>query len=201
MYKDTSIDIFLSDLEDKEVQMGGGSLVGLTLSSVCSLIAYICNLTIGKKKYLDVEGKARDILKQVNELKEETIELIDKDKEILEEILTSYKTRNEEKEEYENVLFKAVDFSFDTLFKSLEVLKLVYEISQIGNLMLVSDFEIGSYMAYSCVESSITNIKINLMNIEDENYTEKMKNKYLNILEEAYQIKEEILKSTREKLK
>lgn len=201
MYKDTSVDIFLEDLADKEVEMGGGSLIGLNLASVCSLICYIANLTIGKKKYINVQKEAQNILDEATCLKELTVELIDKDKEVLEEILMTYKLREESKEEYEEALVKAVDFSFEVLEKSVEVLNLVKKISKIGNLMLVSDFEIGAYMAYAAVESSVTNVKINLMNIEDENYVEKMKNKYLDVLESAYQIKEEILKSTREKLK
>ena len=201
MYKDTSVDIFLEDLADKEVEMGGGSLIGLNLASVCSLICYIANLTIGKKKYINVQKEAQNILDEATSLKELTVELIDKDKEVLEEILMTYKLREESKEEYEEALVKAVDFSLEVLEKSVEVLNLVNRISKIGNLMLVSDFEIGAYMAYAAVESSVTNVKINLMNIEDENYVEKMKNKYLDVLEDAYQIKEEILKSTREKLK
>ena len=201
MYKDTSVDIFLEDLADKEVEMGGGSLIGLNLASVCSLICYIANLTIGKKKYINVEKEAQNILDEATSLKELTVELIDKDKEVLEEILMTYKLREESKEEYEDALVKAVDFSFEVLEKSVEVLNLVKKISKIGNLMLVSDFEIGAYMAYAAVESSVTNVKINLMNIEDENYVEKMKNRYLDVLEDAYQIKEEILKATREKLK
>ena len=201
MYKDTSVDIFLEDLADKEVEMGGGSLIGLNLASVCSLICYIANLTIGKKKYINVEKEAQNILDEATCLKELTVALIDKDKEVLEEILMTYKLREEAKEEYEEALVKAVDFSLEVLEKSVEVLNLVKKISKIGNLMLVSDFEIGAYMAYAAVESSVTNVKINLMNIEDENYVEKMKNKYLDVLEEAYQIKEEILKATREKLK
>lgn len=201
MYKDTSVDIFLEDLADKEVEMGGGSLIGLNLASVCSLICYIANLTIGKKKYINVQKEAQNILDEATSLKELTVELIDKDKEVLEEILMTYKLREEAKEEYEEALVKAVDFSLEVLEKSVEVLNLVNRISKIGNLMLVSDFEIGAYMAYAAVESSVTNVKINLMNIEDENYVEKMKNKYLDVLESAYQIKEEILKVTREKLK
>lgn len=201
MYKDTSIEMFLDDLENSDVQMGGGSLIGYNLASVCSLICYIANLTIGKKRYIDVEDEAKEILGRAQELKEYSLSLIDEDKKMLEEILATYKLRNENKEEYENVCLRAADFSFETLEKSIEVLKLTKDISKIGNLMLVSDFEISAYMSYSCVEASVTNIKINLLNIEDENYSEKMKNKYLNKLEDAYELKEEILKITNEKIK
>ena len=201
MYRDESIDSFLGDLADKEVEMGGGSLIGLNLASVCSLILYISNLTLGKKKYVDVQDEVRVIMEEARRLKEESLEIIDKDKEVLEEILLTYKLREEEKEEYEKALTKSVDFSFEVLNKALSVLKLSRKITGVGNLMLVSDFEICAHMAYSAVECSITNIKINLLNLEDENYIEKAKIKYLKILDEAYEIKEDILKFTSNKLK
>lgn len=201
MYMNEKINDFLDDLSSKDVEMGGGSIIGLNLSSVCSLIEYICNLTIGKKRYIDVEESAKKILEEAEILKNESLEIIDKDKEILEKILLCYKTRNEDKQNYNKILQEAVDFSFQTLELSYKVLKLVLDISKIGNLMLVSDFEIGTYMAYSCVESSVTNIKINLQNVEDEVYIEKMKNKYYKILGEAYGVKESILKYTNDILK
>ena len=112
VYKDTSIEMFLDDLENSDVQMGGGSLIGYNLASVCSLICYIANLTIGKKRYIDVEDEAKEILGRAQELKEYSLSLIDEDKKMLEEILATYKLRNENKEEYENVCLRAVDFSF-----------------------------------------------------------------------------------------
>lgn len=201
MYSNGTINEFLDDLSSKNVEMGGGSIIGLNLASVCSLVEYICNLTIGKKRYIDVEEKAKKILEEAEMLKNESLEAIDEDKEILEKILLYYKTRNEDKQNYTQILQKSVDFSFKTLELSYKVLILVSEISKIGNLMLVSDFEIGAYIAYSCVESSITNIKINLQNVEDEIYVEKMKNKYYSILDEAYDVKVAILKYTNEILK
>lgn len=201
MYMDETINNFLHDLSSKQVQMGGGSIIGLNLACVCSLMEYICNLTIGKKRYINVEEKAKELLEEAEILKSQCLSSIDEDKEILEEILSFYKTRDEKKDEYEEILQRAVDFSFEVLDLAYKVLVLVENVSKIGNLMLVSDFEIGAYMAYSCIESSITNIKINIQNIEDENYIEKMKNKYLSILDDAYEIKEKILKYTNNLLK
>ena len=201
MYKDVSIESFLNDLADKEVEMGGGSLIGLNLASVCALIEYIANLTLGKKKYMSVQDEVKVILEEARRLKEDSLEIIDKDKEILEEILLTYKLKEEAKDEYDKTLIKAVDFSFDVLNKSIEVLKLALKISKIGNLMLVSDFEICANTSYNAAENSVTNIKINLLNLEDENYIEKCKNRYLKILDEAYEIREDILKISGSMLK
>ena len=62
MYSEKIEDI-LNDLENKELEIAGGSVVGIVLSTVNSLIKYIANLTIGKKNYMDVQDRVQELLK------------------------------------------------------------------------------------------------------------------------------------------
>ena len=39
----------LNDLENKDIEIAGGSVVGMVLSTINSLIKYIANLTVDKK--------------------------------------------------------------------------------------------------------------------------------------------------------
>ena len=48
MYND-KIKHILEDLENKDIDIAGGSVVGMVLSTINSLITYIANLTVGKK--------------------------------------------------------------------------------------------------------------------------------------------------------
>ena len=54
----------LNDLENKETEIAGGSVVGMVLATTNSLIKYIANMTIGKNKYEDVQDKVIEILKR-----------------------------------------------------------------------------------------------------------------------------------------
>ena len=56
----------LEDLENKDIDVAGGGVVGIVLSSVNSLIRYIANLTLGKKKYEDVQDKIKEILEKTS---------------------------------------------------------------------------------------------------------------------------------------
>ena len=71
MYYEKMIPI-LSDIENRDLEIAGGSVVGIVLSTINSLITYISNLTIGKKKYEDVQDKVKDILLQAENLKEKS---------------------------------------------------------------------------------------------------------------------------------
>ena len=191
MYKEKLNDI-LDDIENKEVDIAGGAIVGMVLSVTNSLIKYISNLTVGKKKYIEVQDKVNEILINAENLKKQTLNIIDKDKEILERILDAYKLRKEDYDNYVKINKEAVDFCMQVLNLAFETLKLAKEISLVGNRMLASDFKICAYYSFASIESAIVNVEINLNSIDDENYKKQIKDECTNILNEAKIIKKEI---------
>lgn len=185
----------LEDLENKEIEIAGGSVVGMVLGITNSLVKYICNLTIGKKKYQDVQDEVLEIKKEAEELKQYVLEAIDKDKEMLEEILKAYKTKKENPKELENACKKSVEFCLDVTQKALQTLKLTEKISKVGNKMLASDFKVCCYYSFASVQASIVNVKINLDSLDDEKYIEQVEAKYKEIYNEAKNIYTELTES------
>ena len=175
----------LNDLEDKETEIAGGAAVGMVLSQTNSLIIYICNLTIGKKKYEENQEEVLKIKEEAERLKEQALVSIDKDKEILEKILSSYKARKENPEEYEQVCMQSVEFCLSVTENAVKTLELADRISKVGNRMLASDFEICKLYSFASVEASIVNVKINLDSIEDKDYKKQIENKYIELYNEA----------------
>ena len=175
----------LEDLENKEVDVAGGSVVGMVLSAVNSLITYIANLTLNKKNYEDVQFRVKEILAKAQELKSKSLEIIDKDKEILEEILDAYKIKKENEQKYQEVCKKATKFCMDVVYIANDTLKLSEEISKVGNKMLGSDFKICKYYAMASIWSSVENVYINVKYVEDEEYKRSVEEKCKNILQNA----------------
>lgn len=172
------IEEILEDLENKEIEIAGGAVVGMNLATINSLIKYIAKLTIGKKKYIDVEEKVKEILEKAETLKQWSLKIIDGDKIVLENILEAYKSRNEDNEIYQETCKDAVDFCMEVLKIAIETKELTEEIGKVGNKMLASDFEICKYYAEATVKSAIANVKVNLEPIENQEY----KNEILDIL-------------------
>lgn len=175
----------LNDLENKNVEIAGGSMVGMVIATVNSLIKYISNLTLGKKKYEEVQTKVEEILKNAEKLKTEALEVVDKDKEVLEEILKAYKVRKEDESQYEKACKESVEFCMQVVKLAFKTLKLSDEISKVGNKMLSSDFKICKYYSFASIESAIVNVDINLEAVNDSEYKENVINNYNEILENA----------------
>lgn len=184
MYAEKMLPI-LQDLEEKEIEIAGGSTVGMLLSITNSLIKYISNMTLGKKKYEDVQDEIKNVLEKAENLKKYSLNVIDKDKEVLEELLSAYKLRKENPNLYETKCKQAVEFCMEVVEKSFKTFHLSEEISKIGNKMLSSDFEICKIYSKACVEAGIVNVNINLDGLNDEMYKNEISNKCEKILKEV----------------
>ena len=193
MYSEKSIQEFLDDLGSKKSTPGGGSAAALTAALNAAVVEFIANLTIGKEKYKDVEAEAEEILNESRELKKEMLQMVDQDSEILRNILDSYKSGDEQK--IQNTCNNAVEFSLDMAKRAVRLMRLSLEISEIGNQMLASDFEVAAYLGEAAVGSSIANIKINLKNIENEDYKENIKKEYSKLKNESAELKKEIIEN------
>lgn len=191
MYPEKSINQFLDDLSSKNSIPGGGSAAALTGAVTASVVSFISNLTIGKKKYKDVEPEAKEILEKSTKLTEELANMIDEDSQILDEILQTYKKGD--KQALLDVSRKAVDFSMDMTKKCVEIMELALHISKIGNRMLASDFEVAAYLGDAAVNSAIANVKINLGNIKDEDYVSEIKKSYTELSNKSEELKKQIV--------
>lgn len=182
------IESILKDIEDKNIEIAGGSVIGIVLSSTNALIKYIANLTINKKKYEAVKEKIIEILNKAETLKNQSLNIIDKDKKVLEEILAKYKTRAQNDYEYQQVCKESTDFCINVAKLAIDTLKLADNISKVGNKMLESDFKICKFYAFASVQSALENVYINVKNVNDEFYKNKVINESKNLLNEAKRI-------------
>ncbi len=191
MYPEGTINQFLDDLASESSIPGGGSAAALAGSMTAAVVSFISNLTIGKKKYEDVEPEAKEILKEAEELKKELVNMVDEDSEILKEILATYKKGDKEK--LLTVSKKAVDFSMEMTKKCVDIMELSLHISKIGNRMLASDFEVAAFIGDAAVNSAIANVKINLKSIKDEDYVSRVEDEYSQLRVKSDDLKEEIV--------
>jgi len=191
MYAQKSIEEFLNDLSSSNSIPGGGSAAALSGALNAAVISFIANLTIGKEKYKEVEAEAKEILAESEELKKEMLLMIDQDSRILSDILDSYKAGDKNK--VKTVCQDAVEFSMDMTKKAVRLMRLSLEISEIGNRMLASDFEVAAYIGDAAVSSAIANVKINLKSLDNQEYKENIKNEYLKLKKESSRLKKEIV--------
>lgn len=169
----------LEDLENHDIELAGGSTVGMILSITDSLLIYICNKTIGKKKYENVQDEVIEIKNEAQNLRKRAIEIVDEDRNVLKKILEAYRNIKQNAEMYDEVCKESVKFCIETMEEGIKTLNLSKKLEKVGNKMLESDFKICKKYANAAIAASIENIEINLKSVSDEKFKNEARKEYI----------------------
>ncbi len=171
MIKETRIIDFLEILSSPQPTPGGGSVSALAASLAASLICKVSALTIGKKKYENVQDEVKEIYARSSNFKEKLLELADRDSEAFNKIINAYKTTkelvdlNEKQKIIEEASKDACLVPIETADVSYQILELSKRILEIGNKNALTDSLTAAYLAYSAINGALENVFFNLKNI------------------------------------
>ena len=90
MVEQLTLDKFLSTLSSKEPVPGGGGASALAGALGNALGQMVANLTIGKKRYADVEDEIKGLLARMEDLQKEFVILADRDEEVFAPLAAAY---------------------------------------------------------------------------------------------------------------
>lgn len=205
--RNQKLDDFLEDLASGKPAPGGGSAAAIAGALGAALSSMVANLTLGKKKYKDVEDEFEDILKRAEKLRREFLEAIAEDIEAYNEVMATYKLpkeTEEEKEERRQALQSALKGATVPPFKMAkladEVLELSEECAESGNEHAVTDAGASAILAEATVRTALLNVDINLSSISDSSFVEEGKQRRKNLSEKAKKRMEDVLEITNEKI-
>ena len=208
MLIDKKISNFLDELASNSPTPGGGSVAALAGALGAALISMVGNLTVGKKKYEDVEEDIKKILSSSEKLRYELSQLIEEDVKVFNNFMATYKmpkeTEDEKKvraEKIQESLIEAAKVPLRVAYKCLDILSLSKEVAEKGNVNVVSDAGVAVLMAEAALESAILNVKINLKMIKDEKVKTELSSSIKELLLKEKGQKEKVLKIVEERMK
>jgi len=207
MLIDKKVSNFLNELASNSPTPGGGSVAALAGALGAALISMVGNLTVGKKKYEDVEEDIKKILSSSEKLRYELSQLIEEDVKVFNNFMATYKmpkeTEDEKKirtEKMQEALIKAAKVPLKVAYKCLDILSLSKEVAEKGNINVVSDAGVAVLMAEAALESAILNVKINLKMIKDEKTKEELSSSIQELLLKEKGQKEKVLEIVEKKI-
>jgi glutamate formiminotransferase/formiminotetrahydrofolate cyclodeaminase len=171
---------FLSELASSSPAPGGGSVAALAGSLAAALSSMVCNLTIGKEKYADVQEEIKETLNKSEKLRNDLIKLIDEDTEAFNDVMKAFKMpkdteeqKNKRTEAIQEGYKIAANVPLKTAKTCEKILDLALIVAEKGNKNSITDAAVSAYMAQAGVKSAILNVTINLGSIKDEDFVKK----------------------------
>jgi glutamate formiminotransferase/formiminotetrahydrofolate cyclodeaminase len=190
---------FIEEVASSKPTPGGGSVAACVGALGAALGSMVGRLTIGRKKYAEVEEEMQKVLQQTESLKKELIDLIARDAESFNKVMDAFKLSQNTPEEIERRKKAIVDASLgaalvplETMEKSLEVLKLCKIVAEKGNINAASDAGSSAILSRAAIESASLNVRINLKSIEEEEKKNDLAQRMQRLKDEAINLSNEI---------
>lgn len=177
--KDKSVKAFLDELGSKQATPGGGSAAAVMGAQGAALVAMVCNLTIGKPKYAEVDAEMRALLAEAEALRVTLTDMIKADVNVFDKLMACYalpKTSDDEKAfrntQIQAALKEATDVPLACAKACHKAIALSRVAAELGSLGVISDAGVAVMAAYAGLKSAALNVYINTNSLKDREFAE-----------------------------
>jgi len=199
---------FLEVLASKAPVPGGGGAAAFGGAIGMALSNMVGNLTVGKKKYAEVENEVKELIAKGEKIIAELKALVDEDAAVFEPLSKAYGLPKDTPEQIaykEQVMEKcskdACDGPMEIMRKCYEGIKIHERMGQIGTNIAISDVGCGVVFLKAALISGMLNVVINLNTIKDQEYVRKNREEMEQLQTDGSKIADATLELVLNKLK
>lgn len=172
--QDLSIKGFLDKTAGKNPVPGGGSISALNGAIASALTEMLANLTIGKKKYEDVEPEMKDVVQKMSELRKYFMHDIDRDSDAYNMVFEAYKMpdvtedqKSERKEKIQERTKIASLIPLEVAERAFGMLDMISFTTLNGNQNAATDGCVAMMACRTAILGALLNVRINLKSLDD----------------------------------
>ncbi len=199
---------FVDEVSRESPAPGGGSIAALAGALGASLSSMVCNLTANKRGSEEVDEVLNQAAVEAQEVKQFLVYAVDADTNAFNAYMEARRLPSKTEEEKQRKfnaeqkgLKEAVHVPLNTALKSYKAIEIAEIVVKHGNPASITDVGVGAQMAYSGVLGGIYNVMINLGDIKDEVFNEKMRQECAILKDKAHQKLNHMLEYVESKIK
>ncbi len=188
---------FLDALASGDPTPGGGSASAYGAAMAAALVAMVGRLTVGKKKYADVESEVWPLIDEALALQQTLQAAVQKDADAFEAYMQARRLPKGTEREKSNRIraiqaasINAAEVPLQVVRHSAAVLRLAVKAAEIGNVNAISDAGSAASFARAAINSAGLNVRINLLGLEKETSAARMLNELRNVEKQADKLME-----------
>ncbi len=172
---------FVQVLASKAPTPGGGGAAALVGAVGTALGNMVGSLTLGKKKYADVQEDITEMKARADALQDRLLALVQKDADVFEPLSKAYgmpKDTPEQQAEKARVLEEATKLACSVPMEIMqcccEAIDLQEEFAQKGTAIAISDVGVGVVFCKAALQGASLNVFINTKGMTDREYAQKL---------------------------
>jgi methenyltetrahydrofolate cyclohydrolase len=170
-----SVEEFLRRLASGDPTPGGGAASALAGALGASLVSMVCNLTLGRERYADLEADAREIQSEAEALRDRLQQGIDEDAAAYGRVIATYRLprgTDDEKvarsEAIQAATLEAAEVPLSLAEASARVIDLAERALGRTNPNAASDLAVAGLLGVAALDGAAANVEINLSSLKDE---------------------------------
>lgn len=179
--QDLAVKEFIDKVTGNDPVPGGGSVSALNGSLAASLAAMVANLTVGRKKYAEVNDEMEGLSARLTGLSAQLLNDVDRDAEAYDRVFAAFKLPKETDEEkavrteaIQRETKYAAEVPMEVARTAHAMLPLIDTVARKGNSNAVTDACVAMMCARTAVLGALLNVRINLTSITDEAFVKEM---------------------------
>ena len=190
---------FIEELAAPTPTPGGGSAGAHAGAMGAALVAMVAGVTIGKKKYAEVEAEMTAIRVVAENLRKELTLAVDDDSGAFESLMEKFKLPKTTEDEIKirnaaitQATLNAAHVPLHVSEHAVKVMELALKCAKHGLKSAISDAMSGFAMARASLTAAGYNVRINIDSLEDKSLGQKMLDELKSLEEEADKLEEQI---------
>ncbi len=171
---------FIDALASKAPVPGGGGASALVGAVGVALGNMVGSLTVGKKKYADVEAEIVALQERCSGLQEKLLHSMDRDAEVFEPLAKAYSIPKDDPDRakiMEECLRGACSVPLKIMEYCCEGIECCKEFAEKGSVLALSDAGVGVYFCKAAMMGASLNVYINTKSMADKEYSAAVEKK------------------------
>lgn len=152
----------------------------------------VARLTLGKKKYADVQPQMEHIIEMINPISKHLTEAVELDSDAYDQVMQAYKLPKdtEEQKDRRNIAIQtalkhAASVPLTVAQMTSSILPMLEELSTKGNQNAITDVYVATLCARTAILGACANTRINLLSIHDQKFVNEISKKVILLEREA----------------
>lgn len=190
-----NVDKFLAELASSAPTPGGGGAAALCGALGIALGNMVGNLTLGKKKYADVQEDIAELNAKAEALRAGFVALVDADAEAFAPLSRAYSIPKDDPardEIMEPALLKAAEAPLEIMRKCAEALDLISGYAAKGSALAISDAGCAAALCGAAMEAAALNVKINTKSMKNRADADNINAEMNKLLQKYFALSQEI---------
>ena len=190
-----NVDKFLETLASSAPTPGGGGAAALCGALGIALGNMVGSLTLGKKKYADVQEDIAELNAKAEALRAGFVALVDADAEAFAPLSRAYSIPKDDPardEIMEPALLKAAEAPLEIMRKCAEALDLISGYAAKGSALAISDAGCAAALCGAAMEAAALNVKINTKSMKNRAVADSINAEMNELLQKYFALSQEI---------